>query len=70
MERAKSFPALPINSTGRQTGRLRVPHGVAIVATASSGSHINDTTRTLDVFHVAEAKGSPFLPAQEEFVIP
>lgn len=25
---------------------------------------------TLDVFHVAEAKGSPFLPAQEEFVIP
>ena len=28
------------------------------------------TERTLDVFHVAEAKGSPFVPAQEEFVIP
>ncbi|HSQ51908.1 MAG TPA: PAS domain S-box protein, partial [Nitrospiraceae bacterium] len=26
--------------------------------------------RTLDVFHVAAAKGSHFLPAQEEFVIP
>lgn len=26
--------------------------------------------RTLEVFHVAEAKGSHFLPAQEEFVIP
>ncbi|HSL04697.1 MAG TPA: PAS domain S-box protein [Nitrospiraceae bacterium] len=28
------------------------------------------TEHTLNVFHVAEAKGSPFVPAQEEFVIP
>jgi hypothetical protein len=28
------------------------------------------TDQTLNVFHVAEAKGSPFVPAQEEFVIP
>jgi hypothetical protein len=28
------------------------------------------TEHTLDVFHVAEAKGSLFVPAQEEFVIP
>jgi hypothetical protein len=26
--------------------------------------------RTYGVFHVAEAKGSPYIPAQEEFVIP
>jgi len=31
---------------------------------------IDWTERTLAVFHVAEAKGSHFLPAQEEFVIP
>ena len=28
------------------------------------------TDRRLNIFHVAEAKGSPFVPAQEEFVIP
>jgi two-component system, NtrC family, sensor kinase len=28
------------------------------------------TEQPLNVFHVAEAKGSPFVPAQEEFVIP
>jgi hypothetical protein len=28
------------------------------------------TEHTFNVFHVAEAKGSPFVPAQEEFVIP
>jgi len=31
---------------------------------------VDQTEHTLDVFHVPEAKGSPFLPAQEEFVIP
>jgi PAS domain S-box-containing protein len=31
---------------------------------------VDRTEHTLDVFHVAEAKGSPFVPAQEEFVIP
>lgn len=30
----------------------------------------DQTEHTLDVFHVPEAKGSPFLSAQEEFVIP
>ena len=28
------------------------------------------TDQTLNVFHVPDAKGSPFIPAQEEFVIP
>ena len=28
------------------------------------------TDQTLNVFHVPDAKGSPFVPAQEEFVIP
>lgn len=31
---------------------------------------VDQTEHTLDVFHVPEAKGSSFLPAQEEFVIP
>ena len=31
---------------------------------------VDQTEHTVDVFHVPEAKGSPFLPAQEEFVIP
>ena len=31
---------------------------------------VEQTEHTLDIFHVAEAKGSPFLPAQKEFVIP
>ena len=31
---------------------------------------VDRAERTFDVFHVAEAKGSHFLPAQEEFVIP
>ena len=35
-----------------------------------SGLPVDRTEHTLDVFHVAAAKGSPFLPAQEEFVIP
>ena len=35
-----------------------------------SARPIDWTERTLDVFHVAEAKGSPFVPAQEKFVIP
>ena len=34
-----------------------------------SGQPVDWTERTLDVFHVAEAKGSFFVPAQEEFVI-
>jgi hypothetical protein len=41
----------------------------------SKAQHTSDlpvdwTERTLDVFHVAEAKGSHFVPAQAEFVIP
>ena len=33
--------------------------------------HLADRTKhTLNIFHVADAKGSPFVPAQEEFVIP
>ncbi len=35
-----------------------------------SDRFVDWTQHTLDVFHVAEAKGSPFVPAQEEFVIP
>ena len=31
---------------------------------------VDQTEHTLDVFHVVEAKGSSFVPAQEEFVIP
>ena len=31
---------------------------------------VEQTEHTLDIFHVAVAKGSPFLPAQKEFVIP
>jgi hypothetical protein len=31
---------------------------------------VEQTEHTLDIFHVAEAKGSPYVPAQEEFVIP
>ena len=31
---------------------------------------VDQTEHILDVFHVPEAKGSPFLPAQDEFVIP
>jgi hypothetical protein len=31
---------------------------------------VDRVEHTLNVFHVAEAKGSPFVPAQEEFVIP
>jgi PAS domain S-box-containing protein len=31
---------------------------------------VDQTEHTLDVFHVTEAKGSPFVPAQDEFVIP
>ena len=31
---------------------------------------VEQTEHILDIFHVAEAKGSPFLPAQKEFVIP
>ena len=31
---------------------------------------IDQANHILNVFHVAEAKGSPFLPAQDEFVIP
>ena len=26
--------------------------------------------KTYNVFHVADAKGSPYIPAQEEFVVP
>ncbi|MEO8046639.1 MAG: PAS domain S-box protein [Nitrospirota bacterium] len=45
------------------------------VDVTSKTSHNSDRPvdwieRTLNVFHVAEAKGSPFVPAQEEFVIP
>lgn len=35
-----------------------------------SDTRADRTERTLNVFYVAEAKGSPFVPAQEEFVIP
>lgn len=35
-----------------------------------SDQPVDWTERTLDVFHVAEAKGSLLVPAQEEFVIP
>ena len=35
-----------------------------------SDLRVDQTEHTLDVFHVAEAKGSSFVPAQEEFVIP
>jgi hypothetical protein len=35
-----------------------------------SDLHVDQTEHTLDVFHVPEAKGSPFLLVQEEFVIP
>jgi PAS domain S-box-containing protein len=36
----------------------------------NSDRPVDWTEHTLNVFHVAEAKGSPFVPAQEEFVIP
>ena len=46
--------------------------GVELTSTTQSESDVpfNSTEQTLNVFHVAEAKGSPFVPAQEEFVIP
>jgi len=47
-------------------------HGVDFTSKPQheSARPIDWTERTLDVFHVAEAKGSPFVPAQEKFVIP
>jgi hypothetical protein len=46
--------------------------GVELTSTTQSESDVpvDLTEQTLNVFHVAEAKGSPFVPAQEEFVIP
>lgn len=35
-----------------------------------SARPVDWTEQTLDVFYVAEAKGSPYVPAQESFVIP
>lgn len=46
--------------------------GVELTSKAQPESDLPDdwAGHTLNIFHVAEAKGSPFVPAQEEFVIP
>jgi PAS domain S-box-containing protein len=46
--------------------------GVALESKSQPDSDllVDWAEQTLNVFHVLEAKGSPFVPAQEEFVIP
>ncbi|HXH89605.1 MAG TPA: hypothetical protein VNI55_13485 [Gaiellaceae bacterium] len=44
---------------------------LGVVVAAPSGSKAAELSqRTNDVFHVEQAAGSPYLPAQEEFVLP
>lgn len=79
-ERVRSRDYRSIDSIGLQTGRLPIPIvpqlrqqlglGLTSKTPHESDRIVDWAERTLDVFHVAEAKGSHFLPAQEGFVIP
>lgn len=43
---------------------------VGTLVSDSAGMLLDSSQHTFNVFHVAEAPGSPFIPAQEEFVLP
>ena len=75
--RSRHYRSIPLSSEPSIPQFPMVSHllqqlGVDIESKNQPDSdHLADwAERTLNVFYVAEAKGSPFIPAQEEFVMP
>jgi PAS domain S-box-containing protein len=75
--RSRHYRAIPLSSEPSipqfpMVSQLLQQLGVAVESKnqPKSDPSADRTERTLNIFHVAEAKGSPFVPAQEEFVIP
>ena len=75
--RSRHYRSIPL--TGNQSvaqfpmvSQLLQQLGVARTSTTQSESDlfVDCAEQTCNVFYVPEAKGSPFVPAQEEFVIP
>lgn len=75
--RSRHYRSIPL--TGNQSvaqfpmvSQLLQQLGVALTSTTQSESDllVDCAEQTCNVFYVPEAKGSPFVPAQEEFVIP
>jgi hypothetical protein len=75
--RSRHYRAIPLSGNESvaqfpMVSRLLHQLGVDLTTKPQPASNlsVDRTEHTLNVFHVAEAKGSPFVPAQEEFVIP
>jgi hypothetical protein len=75
--RSRHYRAIPLSGNESvaqfpMVSRLLHQLGVDLTTTTQPASNVSvdRTEHTLNVFHVAEAKGSPFVPAQEGFVIP
>jgi hypothetical protein len=75
--RSRRYRAIPLSSEPSipqfpMVSELLQQLGVDLTSKTQpeSDRSVDWTEHTLDVFHVAEAKGSPFVLAQEEFVIP
>jgi PAS domain S-box-containing protein len=76
-ERSRRYRALPLAgphfvSAYPMFSQLLHRLGMAFDATQRPGGNllINDTDQTFNVFHVPQAAGSPYVPAQQDFVIP
>lgn len=67
--------AIPLASAGQignlpMVARMLEQFGLAASAVAATGPMEADAGESFGVFHVPRAKGSPFIPAQERFVVP
>jgi hypothetical protein len=70
---SRDHQAIPLSSAERVRSapmimRLIEELGVDLESLVSSAEPRGRDSRTYDVFHVEEARGSPFIPAQREFV--
>jgi hypothetical protein len=72
---SKSFRTIPLGGTNFTAqfpmfSQLLAQFGVSLPAAVGDELLVDHEQHSFNVFYVAEAKGSPYVPRQEEFVLP